>query len=299
MQRISDNTSAIVAVPSLTVGTRMRRARTIRVGAQRVGGKRDWSLYLVVLVTTVIGAGASCWSYLSHLNLAYPDAKSHLNIARRLFDNRTPGFVQLGTVWLPVPHLLLTPFVSFNDLWRTGLAGSIVGLFCLVITAVCLFLSIRILCKSDIAAWIGVAVLLSNPSLLYIQSTALTEPVLLMTMTASSYFLLRWTQDNRPSSLMAAGFLAALAVGSRYDGWFFVIASTAAIALTVLIYQRDRHRMEGLSLIYAMTPLYTMGLWFLYYWVYFGDPLEFQRGQFSAQVMQQLGELLSKHDLLL
>ena len=37
--------------------------------------------------------------------------ESHLNISRALIDSRTPGYDQLGTVWLPVLHLLCLPFV--------------------------------------------------------------------------------------------------------------------------------------------------------------------------------------------
>ncbi len=34
--------------------------------------------------------------------LLYGDAVAHINIARRVFDSRTPGLLQLGTVWLPL-----------------------------------------------------------------------------------------------------------------------------------------------------------------------------------------------------
>src|SRR5206468_1748357 len=39
--------------------------------------------------------------------LLFGDAVAHLNLARRLFDSLTPGFNQLGTVWLPLPHLIM------------------------------------------------------------------------------------------------------------------------------------------------------------------------------------------------
>ena len=43
--------------------------------------------------------------------MLYADARSHLTIARRLVDGPNHGIVQLGTVWLPLPHLALLPFV--------------------------------------------------------------------------------------------------------------------------------------------------------------------------------------------
>ena len=57
--------------------------------------------------------------------LLYGDAIAHINIARRVFDSRTPGLLQLGTVWLPLPHLLMIPFIVSMKMWRTGAGGSI------------------------------------------------------------------------------------------------------------------------------------------------------------------------------
>ena len=42
--------------------------------------------------------------------LNYGDAIAHLHIARRVFDSHRPGLSQLGSVWLPLPHLLMIPF---------------------------------------------------------------------------------------------------------------------------------------------------------------------------------------------
>src|ERR1700749_5106887 len=64
--------------------------------------------------------------YLRHNQiLLYGDAIAHINIARRVFDSRTPGLLQLGTVWLPLPHLLMVPFLLSDWLWQTGIGGLI------------------------------------------------------------------------------------------------------------------------------------------------------------------------------
>ncbi len=44
--------------------------------------------------------------------LLYGDAVAHLGIARRILDSHNPGLVQLGGVWLPLPHLMMLPFVQ-------------------------------------------------------------------------------------------------------------------------------------------------------------------------------------------
>src|SRR5215470_17407906 len=64
--------------------------------------------------------------------LLYGDAVAHINIARRVFDSQTPGLLQLGTVWLPLPHLLMIPFLLSKWLWRSGVGGSIPSLIAYV-----------------------------------------------------------------------------------------------------------------------------------------------------------------------
>ena len=57
--------------------------------------------------------------------LLYGDAVAHINIARKVFDSQTPGLLQLGTVWLPLPHLLMLPFLFSTWMWMTGVDGSV------------------------------------------------------------------------------------------------------------------------------------------------------------------------------
>ena len=55
------------------------------------------------------------------------DAVAHINIARRIFDSRTPGPLQLGTVWLPLQHILTVPFIIWDRLWQNGIGGSVIS----------------------------------------------------------------------------------------------------------------------------------------------------------------------------
>src|SRR5438105_9246494 len=93
---------------------------------------------------------ATCISILSFLVylrrgeiLLYGDAVAHINIARRVFDSRTPGLLQLGTVWLPLPHLLMLPFLLSDWAWRTGLGGSIPSMVAYVLGAIGIFRLVR------------------------------------------------------------------------------------------------------------------------------------------------------------
>ena len=49
---------------------------------------------------------AVAWSWRNGALLNYGDAVAHLHIARRVFDCHQPRLSQLGSVWLPLPHIL-------------------------------------------------------------------------------------------------------------------------------------------------------------------------------------------------
>ena len=54
------------------------------------------------------------------LTLAHYDARAHLVVARRVLDSITPGWQQIGAVWLPVPHVLNMLPVQIDLFYRTG-----------------------------------------------------------------------------------------------------------------------------------------------------------------------------------
>ncbi len=68
--------------------------------------------------------------------LLYGDAVAHLGIARRIYDSRNPGLAQLGGVWLPLPHLLMLPFIRNMQWWQTGLAGAWPSMGCYILAVI-------------------------------------------------------------------------------------------------------------------------------------------------------------------
>ena len=140
-------------------------------------------------------------------------------IARRLFDNLTPGLAQIGGVWLPLPHLLMVPFIWNDYFWHTGLAGSFVAMPCYVLSASYIFLIARRLTHNNPASFVGTLVFVLNPNILYLQTTPLSELVLLATLTMSAYYFVLWASDDSILNLVRAGVCIFLATLARYDGW--------------------------------------------------------------------------------
>ncbi len=232
----------------------------------------------VGLAALILGVLVQWVAHANDVVLAFWDAQAHLDIARRVVDSLTPGLQMLGTVWLPIPHLLYLPFTLIDAWWWNGLAGGLVGLLAYLLIVVSTY---RIAARHGGAklGWVAAAVVGLNPTLLYLQTTAMTEPVLLGFLLAAVDRLDLWRAEDRARDIWWAGLFTALAVGSRYDGWFFA----AAGGLMVLIHARRL----GPALRYAALPTLMVLGWLWYNGHYFGDPLEFQRGIWSAASQQQ------------
>src|SRR3989338_6019450 len=132
-------------------------------------------LRLTIFVTIFLAIVSTAIAFNNDLIVAYGDAESHLNIAKRVIDGLTPGFAQLGGIWLPLPHLLMIPLVKVDILWRTGLAGSLISGIAYVVSAIVIFKLVKLVFPNKQAALAAVLVFLLNPNVLYLQSTPMTE----------------------------------------------------------------------------------------------------------------------------
>jgi hypothetical protein len=264
--------------------------------------------YLIFLVSAVLSILFSAHYFLQDQLIVYGDAESHLNIAKRVIHSLTPGMAQLGGVWLPLPHLLLVPFVSIDTLWRTGLAGSIVSGASYIISGLYIFNIVYLLTKKQIAAAIGAALFLLNPNILYMQSTAMTELPLIALFLLSIYYFSEYIMNgNKIEPLLLSSLFGFAATLTRYDGWFLV----AFQALGLLIYHGYKYLRQrspallqktiGLLTLYSTLAFFGIILWFLWGWVILGDPLYFTSSPFSAKSQQRgwlsRGELPSYHNI--
>ncbi|MEP6590191.1 MAG: phospholipid carrier-dependent glycosyltransferase [Gemmatimonadota bacterium] len=226
---------------------------------------------------------AQILAHAHHVVFAFWDAQAHLDIARRVVDSLTPGLQMLGTVWLPIPHLLLLPFTLVDAWWYNGIAGGIVGLAAYVAIIASVHDLLVRHTRRPALAWLGTALVLLNPSLLYLQTTAMTEPILLAFLTLATVAIDRWNEHGSRRTLWLAGGFTALAIGSRYDAWFFAAVATPLVAWLAA---RSGRAWVRETLRFAFPGLVMAWAWFGYNYILFGDPLAFQRGVWSAQAQQ-------------
>jgi 4-amino-4-deoxy-L-arabinose transferase-like glycosyltransferase len=230
--------------------------------------------------------------------LLYGDAVAHLGIARRILDTRNPGLIQLGGVWLPLPHLLMVPFVQKMEWWQNGLAGAWPSLLSYVLSAVGLYRLARRMMPSQWAL-VAAAFYVLNPNLLYLSTTAMTEPLFLAIVIWTTLIAMECVAaiavantrkgNARPVNgrLIALGVLILAAVFTRYDGWIFGAAVWCVIAWKLFHAKELRPRVTtGFALFTLMTIAGPIA-WLAYNQHFFHDPLDFIRGPYSAAAIER------------
>ena len=251
----------------------------------------QWILSAILFLT---GVTALWFFYSRNEILLSGDAVAHINIARRVFDSRTPGPLQLGSVWLPLPHLLTIPFVVNARMWQSGIGGSIVSLISYIAAGLGMF---RLLARwSRVAAWAGTLFFALNPNLLYVQTTALNEPLYLATFIWATVFFLDASRSLRlnqykmaATSLQRGTLVLTAAILTRYDGWFLACICWAAVlpeiakAITDHHDQQFRRSVVSALVLTALVP----ALWFAYNLGVYRNPLEFANGPYSAKAIAQ------------
>jgi hypothetical protein len=231
--------------------------------------------------------------------LLYGDAVAHINIARRVFDSKTPGLLQLGTVWLPLPHLLILPFIVSKQMWQNGSGGSIPSMAAYVLSVLGIFRLARSALRRNgeadsamrVGAWTAAILCGANPNLIYMQATAMGESLYLALFIWSVAYFAEFAHGEPNALTKCAGCLAAACL-TRYDGWFLaaVMVAGALIASSHLFKaskddppRRSRIALLKFVLIAAAAPVF----WLAYNAAVYRNPLEFANGPYSAKAIEQ------------
>jgi hypothetical protein len=257
------------------------------------------------LITCCVSVLAFLYFFRQGEILLYGDATSHIHIARRVLDSRTPGLDQLGTVWLPLPHLLMIPFVFSHSAWQTGIGGSIPSMLAFVFGALGVFRLVRGALPKNaaarFAAWFAAIVYVANPNLLYLQATAMTEPLYLALFIWATVYFSEFVQATRETGEVAnlrrsrklsrCGWMLFGAMLTRYDGWFTAAVFVLVAFIVLWIWTGNRAALwrsplrpvfTRFLIIVALAPVF----WFVYNTIYWGNPLEFATGPYSAQAIE-------------
>ena len=194
--------------------------------------------WAITAAAAIGGALVSLHYHRLGLTLSHYDARGHLVVARRIIDSITPGWQQIGAVWLPLPHLLNLVPVQADALYRTGASAVAISVAAFAAATGAIAWIVFGLTESAPAAVVAAGVFALNPNVLYLQATPMTEPLLLALIVVAVALLMAWCESadaggpRRPMS-RSVGWVCALACLTRYEAWP-VTACALAIAAWAL-----------------------------------------------------------------
>ncbi len=322
--------------------------RTIRDRKLETENPQQRAESLVVLLLGILSIASLLWYYTHNELLLYGDAVAHINIARRVVDNRSwlSSFFQLGTVWLPLQHVAMLPFVWNNRLWQTGVAGSIPSMIAYVLGGLGIFRLVSgrvssLSAKSGdkgvasdvplhqsgdkdgaprpptlrqrqaqnesptltvLPALLATAIYALNPNLLYMQTTAMNEPINIAFFIWAVVYLDAMLRANRTDTqnqeglsreraMERCGICLAGGAWTRYDGWFLGAVIGAIVVVVVARWwhketDASRRRMLTKSLIEflllnALVPVF----WLAYSHRVSGRAMDWANGPYSAKAI--------------
>ena len=205
-----------------------------------------------ILAAVAFLCGAAAWVRFLELDLvlSHYDAKAHLVVARRVIDSITPGWQQIGAVWLPLPHLIQILPAQVDVFYRTGAFASLVSIAAFTLMVWAAARLVLTMTGSAPGAITAAALLVVNPNLLYLQSTPMTESLTLALVFLSVLWIYEWVVGINPASASApaatadkeaglhipAKLSAALfaAAWTRYEAWLILSAALALAGLSLI-----------------------------------------------------------------
>jgi hypothetical protein len=237
-----------------------------------------------------VSISAFLYFFINGMTNVYGDGVAHVNIARKVVDSPDASirqrYIQIGSPWLPVQTVLMIPLVTNDWLWRTGVAGSIVSMIAFIIAALVLY---RLAQKhyrgedslsAKALPMLSLAIFLFNPSVLYLQTTPMSELVFMSAFSLAVYLLQCWRDDQTTRRLATGAIAMSVATLTRYEAWPVALLSISIVTLAARGGWKSKVRatLTFVALI-SIGPLY----WLWHNWEIYGNGLEFLSGPNSAR----------------
>ncbi len=250
--------------------------------------------YPVFVVGVLLAFVALFICYQRGYLLLYGDAVAHLAIARRVLDARWPGIGNLGGVWLPLPHVLMLPFIMNMRMWQTGLAAAPMSMLSFAVSVAGVWRLARRLMRLRWAL-VATAFYALNPNLLFLATTAMTEVLFLAlfvwSIVATMEGIAALRAENVTTTrarMMLAGLLVLGQVYTRYDGW--IVGAMIWCCFALALWKSAADLRKPLLPFFGLFTLICIAgpvSWLWYNHHFEGDWLDFMRGPYSAKQIER------------
>jgi hypothetical protein len=187
--------------------------------------------------------------------------------------------------------MLMLPLIWNTRLYQDGFAGSIVSMVAYVATAVLVYKITLLLTRRKIAGVAAAGVFGLNVNMLYMQSTPMTEALLICMVAATVYWIEKWAYTGKYQYLVAGGVAGFFASLSRYESW--PILASLVLVVIIIAWQHGyalpaklrRARTRDQFMAFAVVAMAGIVGWVLWNWTIFGNPLGFQNGPYAKPAL--------------
>jgi len=194
------------------------------------------------------------------------DAVSHLYIPRTVVDNGPySNFANIGTVWLPMFHLLVMLLTLIDPLYTTGFAGTIVN--ALATGGICVLLY-RLIGDKKLGI-VASALFMGNAFTLIYGATAMMEQTAVFFMALAAYYFKRYWDKDDIVEFMNCSLALIFGTLTRYEVW-----AVAFLVITFFVL-RELNNGQSYRVAYAHLPLWGIFAWLFWNLAIFRDPLAF------------------------
>lgn len=270
--------------------SRVSSADPYRLPSKLISFLKSRPLLVIATIATTVSVLSFLYFFSNGMTNVYGDGVAHVNIARKVVDSPDASlwrrYIQIGSPWLPLQTVLMLPLVANDWLWQTGVAGSLVSMLSFVIATASLYLLAREVFSAEEGQWktllplMSVGIFLLNPSVLYMQSTPMTETIFMASLLTSAYLLQHWVNQQTTIRLLVAAIAITIGTLVRYEAWPVAALSILIVLLTSAGDLKVKIRNCGFfSAVVATGPIY----WLWHNWAIYGDALEFLTGPNSAR----------------
>ena len=222
------------------------------------------------------------------------DGISHLYIASTVINNGAQNNIgNLGSVWLPMFHLLMMPLVLIDSLCRTGFTGTIVN--SLATGGICVLL--YRLTGGGRLGILASFLFLANAFTLFFGATPMMEQTAIFFMVLAAYYFKRYWEKNDLLAFMKCSLALLFGCLTRYELW--AVALLVALFFTIKeVRARQFHRLA-----YLHFPFWGIFAWLFWNLATFRDPLMFIHHPMSSgsqvERMLEMGYPLYRGNILL
>lgn len=241
-----------------------------------------YDVLAIAVFTTTIEIAALAYFYPRSLQNADFDGVANLNIARFLTDSLTPGFSQIG-VWNVLNHMILAPAAYFDFLYFTGLAGFVTHLPLFFLGAVFMYGLCMELTENRFASFAGMFVFASNPYVLQMYASPMSEPAFFTLIAGVALWVAQWVRTKEVHRLLLAAFIIAVACVARFEAFAMVPVGLVAVMFMAAWWRYSMRQSLSVALMFFMLSVSGALFVLSYSWFYTGNPLYFVTYQPAGQ----------------